>query len=97
MDEQLQLCADQLQAALPDSGNFAAGGLLTTIQQLIAAVRAGDVRQSFILVVDLLVMARDAMEGDGDVINFGASPLAGMDWGKLLSILGTILSLLAKK
>lgn len=93
MQDQFNACAEQLSASLPqDSGTFAAGGILTKILALVTALKAGDVQGILKAVYDLL----GEFVQDGST-NFGATVTAGMDWSTLLSILGTILSLLGKK
>lgn len=92
MNETLTAAVAQLESALPDSGNFAAGGFLVTTQELIAAVKARDVWRAFSAETDLQVMIRDAMRGDGgDVINFGAASfLPGLSWLQFLQLIMTI-------
>lgn len=89
---QLNALASELEAAIPpqarQEGNLQAGGLLSVILNLVAALRSGDARTIMVAVRDLL----NYMIGEEQALT--QSLALGVDWRRVVEILIKVLPII---
>lgn len=101
MNEQLRLCGQELEALLPDGGGEQAaapiGGIISKVFELVAALKAGEVKTAWKLtryLLDLFILGDEATSG-GESIEFQQQVAAGLlDRAKLIALLLKILPIL---